>query len=157
LAAFFYCGLEKLEQRRNMSFCWTTFQRCSYGTAILMTNYYKQGNMEMFRPVFKTCQFGVHGDVPCDSHDEQVSEALIENDLWGHARIRTTQNLGVWMLARGQFFLPSCTLMRMLMPMVSVARIAGLQFSERGSRGNILLLLSADARICSKTQYNDPD
>ena len=82
-----------------MSFWWTTLQRGSDGSATLMANDNKQRNVEMLGPVFETCQLGVRSYVARDSHDKQIAQSLIENDLWGHAGIRTTQNLGVWMLA----------------------------------------------------------
>ena len=74
-------------------------QRRMDAAAAFVAQYDQQRNVQMLGAVFQASDFSVCRDVARDAHDKQIAEALIKNDLRRHARISTTEHLGMRMLS----------------------------------------------------------
>ena len=73
------------------------------GAASRMTQDDHQSRAELFRGEFDAADLRRRDDIAGDPDDEQISEALIEDDFHGHSRIGAAEDRGEGLLPRGQF------------------------------------------------------
>ena len=82
---FFNGRLNKIDQRPNMAFEVAPLNRGRDGATVFMAEHDHQGNVQMLCAIFETAQLSVARNVAGDADDEEISEALIEDDLRRHA------------------------------------------------------------------------
>ena len=111
-----------------MTLSFASIDRCRNCATVLMSKYYQQWNMQVFRTVLKTTQFGIRSHIARHAHNKQIPKALIKYDFWWDPGIGATQNLGVWVLPGSQFPLTVDSLVWMLVTVLRVVSIPRLQF-----------------------------
>jgi hypothetical protein len=68
-----------------------------------MTQHDDQTCPKLFGREFNAADLGRSDDVAGDPNDEQIAQALVEDDLDGYTRIGTSENGRERLLARGRF------------------------------------------------------
>src|SRR6185295_10004429 len=112
------CRLDETHEHGDVTFSVAALDSRGYGAAAFVAQYDQQRNVQMLSAVFQASDLSISRDVPRDAHDKQVAEALIENNLRWHARISTTENLGVRMLFGDELPLARDRLVRVLILVV---------------------------------------
>src|SRR6267142_1234671 len=111
-----------------MTLSFASFDRCGNCAAVLMSKYYQQWNMQVFRTVFKTTQLGIRSHIARHSHNKQIPKTLIKYKFRWDPGIGATQNLGVWILPENQLLLTVGSQVWMLITVLHVTSVSRLQF-----------------------------
>src|SRR5262245_58318452 len=82
--------------------------------AALMAHHHDERHVQVLRGVLEARDLGVAGDVARDANIEEIAESLIEDDLRGNTRVRTTENRRMRMLAGCELALAGRVLVRMI-------------------------------------------
>src|ERR1700686_1201711 len=78
-------------------------QRRVDGAALRVAQYHHQASAELFGGELDAADLGRSNDVTGDANDEEIAQALVEDDFDGHPGIGTAEDGGEWLLACGQF------------------------------------------------------
>lgn len=85
-----------------------------HGPAVLMSQHQNQWRMQMLYGILQAAQNGVIGNIACHANIENITQPLIEQDLWRNARIGAGDHGGKGMLSVANLFQPFMRLVWML-------------------------------------------
>ena len=104
------------------------FDGCLDGTALLVPEHHKERNAELEHAEFHPTDLRIVRYRRPDTADEQVTETAVEDQLWRHTGVDTTDDAGEWMLSCSHAHATPVTQVRIIVFRVNEAGVSFLQF-----------------------------
>jgi hypothetical protein len=82
------------------------FQRGKHSFSLRVTQHHDERCGEPFSSKFDAADLKGRDDISGNANDEEITQALVEDDLCRYSRVRASQNDGEWLLAFCEFTPP---------------------------------------------------